>query len=425
MRSAPILSAAVAVLLVGARVGSTQTLPTGPLELVNGQVTVAAEVAATFGAEDDAVPPECPPGCAGFFNYTDYQHNALRMFRVSFTGAWRPSRRFAFLTEIRSEDAEQFRAYALYLRVRPWTSRAFDVQVGRIPPVFGGYSRHVYGTDSRLIGQPLAYQYLTSLRPDAVPANADELLFMRGRGWRPSYSVGSDATATGVPIISAYQWDVGIEANVDTRQFEAAAAVTSGTLSNPRVDDDNDGRQFSARVGWKPVVGLIMGASYAHGEWLNGALRNKLAPVIPAGEHFPQEAFGVDLEYSRDYWLVRGEMILSRWRLPRLAAPFIDGPLDATSGFVETRYRFTPRLFAAARVEGLTFSKISGSKISEEAPFNGLPESWDASVTRIEVGGGIYLQRNLIARAIVQRNWRDGGLVRDKTYVSGQLAFWF
>src|SRR5262245_37382118 len=102
MRSAPILSVALAVLLVGARMGSAQTLPSGPLELANGQVTVAAEISATFGAEDDAVPPECPPGCAGFFNYTDYQHNALRMFRLSFTGAWRPSRRFAFLTEIRS-----------------------------------------------------------------------------------------------------------------------------------------------------------------------------------------------------------------------------------------------------------------------------------------------------------------------------------
>jgi hypothetical protein len=427
MRRAPILFAALAVVLVGAHAGWAQTLPSGPLELANGQVTVAAEVAATFGEEDKAVPPDCPPGCAGFFNYTDYQHNALRMFRVSFTGAWRPSRRFAFLTEIRSEDTEQFRPYALYFRVRPWPTRAFDVQVGRIPPVFGAYSRHVYGTDNSLIGQPLAYQYLTSLRPDAIPENADELLLMRGRGWRPSYSVsaGSPPQATGVPIISAYQWDVGIEANLDTRQFEAAAAVTSGTLSNPRVDDDNDGRQFSARVGWKPVVGLVIGASYAHGEWLNGALRNKQASVIPPGENFPQEAFGVDLEYSRDYWLVRGEMILSRWRLPKLGTPFIDGPLDATSGFVETRYRFTPRFFAAARVDGLTFSKITGSNIIGVTPFDGLPHSWDAPVSRIEVGGGVYLQRNLIARAVVQRNWRDGGLVHDKTYVSGQLAFWF
>jgi hypothetical protein len=46
-------------------------------------------------------------------------------------------------------------------------------------------------------------------------------------------------------------------------------------------------------------------------------------------------------------------------------------------------------------------------------------------VDRIEAGCGWYFQRNLVARAIVQRNWRDGGRVTDRTYVSGQIAYWF
>src|SRR2546423_4921052 len=225
MWRAQILTTALAIALACARTSSAQTLPSGPLELANGQVTIGADVAATIGSRDDAA----------FFNYTDYQHNALRMFRVSCSDAWRPSRRLAFLTEIRSEDGEQFRPYALYVRVRPWAARGFDVQVGRIPPVFGAYSRHVYGADNRLIGQPLAYQYLTTLRPDAVPASADELLSQRGSGWLARYKVGSPTPAPGVPIFSAYQWDVGVEASIDTRHIEAAAAITSGTLSNPRV----------------------------------------------------------------------------------------------------------------------------------------------------------------------------------------------
>jgi hypothetical protein len=164
----------------------------------------------------------------------------------------------------------------------------------------------------------------------------------------------------------------------------------------------------------------VIGASYAHGEWLNGALRNGLAPVLQPDDHFPQEAFGVDAEYSRDYWLVRGEFIRSRWRLPALSSPFMDGPLEATAAFVESRYRLTPRLFAAARLDGLTFSRITGAKF-----FNGVPTTWDAPVTRVEVGGGVYIQRNLVVRAVVQRNWRDGGLIRKRTFVSGQIAYWF
>jgi len=36
--------------------------------------------------------------------------------------------------------------------------------------VIGAFARQAYGRDNLVIGTPLAYQYLTSLRPDALPA---------------------------------------------------------------------------------------------------------------------------------------------------------------------------------------------------------------------------------------------------------------
>ena len=68
------------------------------------------------------------------------------------------------------------RIRALYLRVKPFEARAFDLQAGLIPPVFGLYPRRAYGDDSPLIGFPLTYQYLTTMRADAVPQGADDLL---------------------------------------------------------------------------------------------------------------------------------------------------------------------------------------------------------------------------------------------------------
>src|SRR5436305_931296 len=141
-----------------------QVLPAGPIETARGTVTITGEVTATAGSRDETA----------FFNYTDYEHNALRLFRVSLAGMWRPSRRVAFLTEVRSENTKRMIPYALYVRVRPWVNRPFDVQAGRIPPVFGTFSRRAYGSDNPLIGVPLAYQYLTALRPDALPASADD-----------------------------------------------------------------------------------------------------------------------------------------------------------------------------------------------------------------------------------------------------------
>src|SRR5256886_9040457 len=72
------------------------------------------------------------------------------------------------------------------------SSDLFDIQAGRVPPTFGAFARRAYVSDNFLIGYPLAYQYLTSLRPDAVPANADELLRSEerrvGKEWRSRWS---------------------------------------------------------------------------------------------------------------------------------------------------------------------------------------------------------------------------------------------
>jgi hypothetical protein len=385
-----------------------QVLPAGPIELALGTVTVGGEATVTYGSPDKIA----------YFNYTDYEHNALRMFRLSLSGMWRPSDRLALVTEMRSENLERVIPYALYARVRPFRERAFDVQVGRIPPVFGAFARRSYGVDNPLIGYPLAYQYLTSVRPDAVPATADDLLFMRARGWRVTYPVGSLAPGPGVPLMTAYRWDTGVEAHGTAGMFDFSGAVTVGTLSNPRVSDDNRGRQLSGRVAVTPTVGLVLGASAARGAFLTRSLADTYGSG--ARGEFPQQAVGVDAEYSRGYWIVRGEAIWSRWYLPVIASPPIASPLKATSAFAETRYRFTPRYFAAARVDALRFSEVTGQRF-----FNGQATPWDAPVTRIEAGGGVYLQRNLTLRAIVQRNWRDGGRVHNKTYFSGQISYWF
>ena len=86
---------------------------------------------------------------------------------------------------------------------------------------------------------------------------------------------------------------------------------------------------------------------------------------------------------------------------------------------MEGRYRVTPRIFLAARADRLGFSELRGDAAGALA----LP--WDAPVKRIEAGFGYYLQRNLVLRAMAQGNWREAGRDRNRTYVSGQVAYWF
>ena len=177
-----------------------QPLPEGPVRAFDGRVTVGADIAATVGNGDDVA----------FFNYTDYEHNVLKLMRLSVSGVYRPAAWLALVGELRSEDLEHPIPYAAYVRVRPWQRHAFDIQAGRIPPTFGAFARFSYTAGNPVIGYPLAYQYLTSLRTDAVPATADDLLRMRARGWRSTFPVGSPTPGPGVPLISAFEWDTGV-----------------------------------------------------------------------------------------------------------------------------------------------------------------------------------------------------------------------
>ena len=382
---------------------TAQPLPSEPFTFGGGRVVLGGDAAASLAPDD-----------LGFFNYGDYEHSTLRQVRVGVTGSVRANSRLAILGEIRVDNFQTVTPFAFYARVTPWPTRRFDIQIGRVPTAFGSFTRQAYGNDNPLIGYPLAYQYLTSLRTDSVPANADELLFMRGRGWLSNFSVGNQAPDRGLPLVTAFSWDTGVQVTTGWRALEVTAAVTNGSATNPRIRDDNDGKQLSGRISVRPTVGLILGGSFSRGQFGQRSIIELTAP--PANRDFMQTAYGVDVEYSRDHWLVRGDAVLNEFAIPAVRAPFITEPLRALALNVEGRYSVGPGLFVAARAEHLAFSHIRGTL--------GLAE-WDAPVTRVEAGGGYYLQRNLVARMTVQVNRREGGRVRRSTLPAVQLLYWF
>ncbi len=392
----------VAVLCAAATSASAQSLPAEPVTFGDGRVVIGGEVSATIAPEDK-----------GFFNYTDYGHSTLREFRVGASLMIRATDRISVLGELRSENLDSPEAYALYARVRPFPHRRLDVQIGRIPPTFGLFSRQVYGRDNPLIGDPLAYQYLTSLRSDALPADVDELLRMRGRGWLANYSIGNSTPERGVPLASSLTWDTGVQVTSGWKAMEVTASVTNGTPSHPVVADDNDGKQVAARVTGRVSPSLVLGTSFARGSFVGrGALA---AEGLQDTGQYIQQAVGVDASYQAGHLVMRGEVIGTAWHLP-LARPGSTLELQAAAVSLEAKYAFLPGAYAAARAERLTFSQVTGSQRTS---------AWDAPVDRLEIGGGYYLQRNLVARGSVQFNQRSAGRVTAARLAAVQLLFWF
>jgi predicted porin len=87
------------------------------------------------------------------------------------------------------------------------------------------------------------------------------------------------------------------------------------------------------------------------------------------------------------------------------------------SASVEGRYKLRPDLYVAARYDHLGFSDETSA--NETLP-------WDAPVTRIEVGAGYSIQRNLLLKGSYQHDDRDGGfLLKVAHMLAAQLVFWF
>ena len=181
------------------------------------------------------------------------------------------------------------------------------------------------------------------------------------------------------------------------RAVEWTVAVTNGTASDPRTRDNNAGKQISGRLQWQPAPGLVLGGSGARGPYVSDAALT--SATIPSGAvRSTQLALGADAEYSRDYWLVRGELIWNQWQVPHhLERPGCDecvcrGQLQGLARFLRGRPHRSSRLRQVA-------SSLGNA-------------TWDASVTRLETGIGYYLRRNFLGKMTYQHNWRDGGPVR-------------
>ncbi len=399
VRLHPAVAATLAAWLIPMPAGA-QGLPGGPLTLGDGRVVISGDVAVS-GAPDDL----------GFFNYSDYEHSALREMRVGVAAEVKVSRRLSFLGEVRTGQLS-VRPFSLFARIQPWPGRRVNLQVGRIPPTFGSYTRRAYSRDNPLIGYPMAYQYLTSLRTDSVPASADELVRMRGRGWLTAFSRGVTQLDRGVPLVTIFNRDTGAQINASWGALDTSVAVTLGSPASPKLDDGNDGVTLSTRAALTPAPGVVLGASFAEGAFL----RDDVGTLGIRRGRGGQRVGGIDLELAGGRWLTRADVVVSEWRMPVIGSPALTGPLRAVAAALEVRRNLLPGFYVAARAERLSFNTVQTSSG---------PVSWDAAVTRLEAGVGLALLHNLVARTTLQLNRRDGGRVRENLLPAAQLLFWF
>jgi hypothetical protein len=337
-----------------------------------------------------------------YFNYGDYQYDMMRLVRLGVGATLQLGPRASAVADVRTEgatDGGSWRVYpvSLFLRVRPFGGSSLAVSAGVVQPAFGAFTGRRYGADNLLIGYPLSYQYTTAVRADAIPANADEVLKNRARGWAPRYSIGGGTGVSGLPLVNTSGWSQGVTVSGGVGRFAGTLAVTHGGLAAAGSADWEVRWEVTGRAEFRPVVGLVVGVSGAHGAFID----NALTPIVATASFNarPREtAFGADVEYSWGYWLVRGETIVSSRTYPAFAEPYLRDPLTTVAFEGELRYKIRPGLYAAVRIGALSFSSIQGTATTM---------SWDANVMRLETGLGYSFTRNVMVKAVYQYNRRD------------------
>jgi hypothetical protein len=229
------------------------------------------------------------------------------------------------------------------------------IEAGRIVTPVGDFPRRYLSTDNPLIGVPSDY----------TVAYPDGLAFAAWAG----------------PV----DFKVAV---VDRPLYADWYAPEPGDAFRPMLG-----------AGWTPMVGLRFAGFATSGPYLGPD--SEAALVTGDGwQDYDQSVYGAELQFSRGHFELHGQFARSAYEVPGFAERAY-----GKTYWLEPRYTFTPRLFAAARIGQNDYPYI--------APIYGT--TWIASSARvadIEVGVGYRVLPDLLVKASYRRDkwWVPEGL---------------
>ena len=200
--------------------------------------------------------------------------------------------------------------------------------------------------------------------------------------------------------------------------FDYRVAVINRPLANGDWVPESDAAYRPAvELGVTPTTGLRIGGYFTQGPYLG---RN-VATAIPGGEswrNFDQQVAGIDLEFSRGYFELQGDLAFSTYEVPTRS--------DISRGkawFLEPKYTFTPRFFTALRLERNDYPYIQPVDSTFWIDQN-------ASFYNVELGVGWRFRPELLLKASYDRDYWTVDDAAKSFFVNGysvglQLSYGF
>jgi hypothetical protein len=299
---------------------------------------------------------------------------------------------------IRIEQNQYINFDALAILIRDVASTGLNVQAGKFDMPFGNLGERRFPRRNPLYSLPLIYEYGMSLPNYATTAY--DLLKNRGMG-------------IGMRLLDDGMYDVGLEVFGNAGIFGYAVAMSNGMISADSYETFNSNGDFGKiiRLTITPTTALTVGTSFAWGAYLETAGQYFSRTFDPS--KYLQRVAEIDAEFSAGHTVINAEAVYSTYRVP-LATEDVD--LGVVGYYLEGKYTLFPRVYAAVRINGLSFA---------DATINLVRQPWDFGVTEWEGGFGYFLDRDVLVKLIRRETRIAGGSKPKDNLTVAQLVVAF
>ena len=289
------------------------------------------------------------------------------------------------------------------LRYTPFEEQWVNLQVGKFATVYGNFVPRHDSWNNPFINSPLPYENVLTISDKAAPPSRTGFLGRRNM---------FDQKTKWVPIIWGPSYASGAAVFGTVEKFDYAVEVKNASLSSrPGVWDPFDQQwqhpTYTGRIGMRPNAAWNIGANASHGPYL---LPSAARPGLSIGE-FNQTTFGPDVSFSWRHWQFWAETMVARFEVPNV------GNADTIAYYLESRYKFTPKLFGALRWTQQFFDDVKNAA--------GAAVPWDRDVWRAEAAFGYRFTRHIQTKLQYSYSQQKGKQEQGEQMAAAQLTLKF
>jgi hypothetical protein len=310
------------------------------------------------------------------------------------------------------DDGARARMDEYAVRLTPWASGVFNLQIGKFATVVGNWVRRHYAWDNPFITAPLPYENLTGIFDVAAASSTDTLL--KWGGVRPSPG-GGYFHDDQVPVIWGPSYASGAAVTGVAGKIDYAVELKNTSLSaRPETWDAAQTQwqhpTFSGRVGYRPDEMWDLGFSASAGPYLVPAAQ----PTLPAGrrlDDYREIVLGQDVGFAWHHVQFWSEVFAARFAIPGV------GNADTLAYYLEAKYKFTPQFSGAVRWNQQMFGSLPDGA-------NGTVR-WGRNVWRVDLAPAYRFTPHLQVKLQCSVTHGDTDERTYSSLVAGQLVLRF